>query len=189
MRSRWLVGVLLVVVACGGGSVAATTSTTVAPVPVIEGSISVGTSIFSIDGSFAGILDVGLVLSDGMECIVSDGFSDIEAGVRVVVNSEEGTIIGAAPVESGVYVLNQFYVDEGVESYTVPAEEGYEFIEKVDARSFVDSRGDCMFPFVIELSDEAEFYSLTVGGGERGELVYSHAEMVGQDWVVSLSLS
>jgi hypothetical protein len=46
----------------------------------------------------------------------------------------------------------------------------------------------CAFSFALEDVTRADFYSLTVATGSRGELQYSYEELTDGDWSVSLSL-
>lgn len=46
----------------------------------------------------------------------------------------------------------------------------------------------CVFSFALEDVTRADFYSLSVAGGQRGQLQYSYAELADADWSVELSL-
>ncbi len=46
----------------------------------------------------------------------------------------------------------------------------------------------CVFSFALEDVTRADFYSLTVGGGHRGQLQYSYDELADGDWSVQLSV-
>jgi hypothetical protein len=46
----------------------------------------------------------------------------------------------------------------------------------------------CVFSFALQDVTRADFYTLTVAGGRRGELQYSYDELAENDWSVQLSL-
>ena len=46
----------------------------------------------------------------------------------------------------------------------------------------------CVFSFTLPDVRHADFYALTIAGGDRGELQYSYAELAGDDWSLQLSL-
>jgi hypothetical protein len=46
----------------------------------------------------------------------------------------------------------------------------------------------CVFSFALEDVARADFYSLTVAGGHRGQLQYSYDELADGDWSVQLSI-
>jgi hypothetical protein len=46
----------------------------------------------------------------------------------------------------------------------------------------------CVFNFALEDVTRADFYSLTIAGGQRGQLQYSYEELADADWSVQLSV-
>jgi hypothetical protein len=46
----------------------------------------------------------------------------------------------------------------------------------------------CVFSFALEDVTRADFYSLSVAGGQRGQLQYSYEELADAGWSVELSL-
>lgn len=48
-----------------------------------------------------------------------------------------------------------------------------------------DGRG-CVFNFALEDVTRADFYGLTIAGGQRGQLQYSYEELADADWSVQL---
>ncbi len=44
----------------------------------------------------------------------------------------------------------------------------------------------CVFNFALEDVTRADFYSLTIAGGQRGQLQYSYEELADADWSVQL---
>ena len=46
----------------------------------------------------------------------------------------------------------------------------------------------CVFSFALEDVTRADFYSLTIAGGGRGQLQYSYEELADDDWSLQLSI-
>ena len=46
----------------------------------------------------------------------------------------------------------------------------------------------CVFSFALEDVTRADFYSLAIAGGQRGQLQYSYEELADADWSVQLSV-
>jgi hypothetical protein len=46
----------------------------------------------------------------------------------------------------------------------------------------------CVFSFALEDVTRADFYSLTIAGGGRGQLQYSYKELADDDWSLQLSI-
>lgn len=106
------------------------------------------------DGSLASGLDEPM--QDGGECRASDGYSDIAEGGQVTVTNGTGDIIGIGRLEAGRQEL--------------PFEITYEEFLRQE-------QPICSFSFSFEVQKGEDFYSLSVGNGNRGEITYTEEEI------------
>lgn len=51
-----------------------------------------------------------------------------------------------------------------------------------------DGHGNCEFSFTLPSVPDADFYTVSVGAGNRGELSFSRTELAEHDWYVGLTL-
>jgi hypothetical protein len=115
--------------------------------------------------TLAGTITLGAEQGDGVarsggSCRGTGGYSDMDGGTPVTVEDEDGTVIGSGELKFGK---------------TAGTAGGF--------------WAECEFPFYVsDLPDDAKFYVVRIGSGNRGELSYSHAELEEQDWTVGLSL-
>lgn len=97
------------------------------------------------------------LLVDGGECFSGANFSDIAEGTQVSVSNQAGEIVGLGRLAAGRQELGGREMDWGDwVVYDPPI---------------------CEYQFEVEVPPGADFYTVVVGGGARGELVYTEREL------------
>lgn len=94
-------------------------------------------------------------------CTGYDGFDDIHGGTDIVVRDGAGAILAAGALGPGEYVES----------------------DAVNADTLIFH---CLFPFTLEGIPTSDFYVISIG--RRGDLTYTHEELVALSWEVELSI-
>lgn len=150
-------------VGCGSDSDGATEA---AATESVSGSFTVtGTwdsiAVMSPDGTVTSLADSTYVTQMGEWCQGTGGYDDIQEGAQVVIKNAEGKTLAFGSLEPGE--ISGMPPDD-------LAEDGW----------------SCTLPFTVSGLPTVDTYAVTLGS--RGEILYSHEDMVANDWTVELSL-
>jgi hypothetical protein len=99
-------------------------------------------------------------VSVGDWCQGTDGFGDVQPGAQVVVKNTSGQTLVWGSLEDG----------------SISGMKG----------SLAENGWSCTFPFTISSVPDVDSYAVSLGN--RGQILYSHDEMVAKSWTVDLSL-
>ena len=106
------------------------------------------------DGELPGDRDEQL--QDGGPCYASEGYDDISEGSQVTVKNAAGEIVGVGSLSAGVQT----------------GSEGYTYRDQLNLDPAI-----CFFEFSFQVPSGEEFYSLSVGNDNRGEITYTAEEL------------
>lgn len=97
-------------------------------------------------------------LVDGGRCFSDDGYDDISEGAQVTVKNGAGEIVGLGGLEGGTQQI----------PYDITY---YEYLGS--------ELPICAFRFSFEVPSGQDFYSISIGNDNRGEITYSAEEIAG----------
>jgi hypothetical protein len=99
-----------------------------------------------------------MALSDGGPCLADDGYDDISANSQVTVTDGAGEVVGVGRL------------NPGVQTGSVGLSYG-DFLNNRNPRPI------CAFSFEFTVPGGGEFYNLSVGSSNRGEITYTAEEL------------
>lgn len=153
-----------------------------------------GTDKITVRGSYM-LFDIDGVTGDIENCEGDGGYSDFSGGQSIKVTDGSGDVIGAGTTrnlsteedrELFVAVFDKGTGDDGDESSESPDDDASD-ADSVDA--VLEALEGSVCPLVFDVQVErSEFYEFQIGGGNRGNLSYSHDELAERDFVVNATL-
>lgn len=99
-----------------------------------------------------------MALSDGGPCLADDGYDDISENSQVTVTDQSGEVVGVGRLGPGVQTGSTGY------SYG-------DFLNNDSPPPI------CAFTFEFTVPGGSEFYNLSVGNNNRGEITYTAEEL------------
>jgi hypothetical protein len=135
----------------------------VEPIQVV-GSITVPT-LFLVDAQGNGVASSrkagqsfeSIRLEDGGTCLAKKGYDDIRGGAQVTVKDNKGEIVAIGSLRPGIQSGSLGYTYADYLSDKVPP--------------------ICKFGFALEAPAGKGFYSVSIGGGNRGSIAYTEEEL------------
>lgn len=109
-------------------------------------------------------------------CSGTGGYSDFGHGMPVTVRNEDGRTIGTSSARNAP--LGALAERLAINKEVPDAQTARRLLRNIEGQG-------CMVIFEVEV-DESEFYEVEVG--RRGEITYSHEDLLESDWYVELSL-
>lgn len=109
-------------------------------------------------------------------CSGTGGYSDFGHGMPVTVRNEDGRTIGTSSTRNAP--LGTLAERLAMNKEVSDAQAARRSLRNIEGQG-------CMVIFEVEV-DQSEFYEVEVG--RRGEITYSHEDLLESDWYVELSL-